>query len=469
MESESPEIDTVSIRRLLESGEITTVICAATDIWGRLMGKRLLIPTFLGVLDGDPIHASKYLFVVDMDMDPQPGFALTDWARGFDDFELVPDLSTFRVISWAEGTALVLCDCIDEKTREPLPISPRSILKRQIELARDAGFSVNCASEVEVFFFQDTYEEAWNKKYRDLRPIFYYRSDYHILQTTKDEWFISQIREDLNNSGIPIESSKGEWGLGQYEINLRYADALEMADRHSIYKTAIKEIAALNGLSATFMPKWSVDDVGSSCHLHTSIWSPDGSTPLGADANDPDHPSSLFGAYIGGQMAAARELTLLNAPTVNAYRRYIPDSFAPTRVSYGHDNRTCSLRLVGHGSSMRIENRLPGADVNPYLVMAAAIAAGLHGVASEMTLPEPCVGNAYDSDGEEVPVSYEDAIDAFSRSAVARSAFGDDVFEHLVQLYRHEAAAYARYLDGSGVDPAAGVTEWELTRYFERG
>ena len=271
-------VDPEQLEELFSSGRVDTVVCALADIWGRLMGKRVTPRTCRNLLHGERLHASNYLFTVDMDMEPQPGFALTDWERGFQDFAMVPDWSTLRLVPWLDRTALVLCDAVQENGEEPVEVSPRQILKRQIERAKAHGLKVFCGSEVEVFFFRDNYRDAWLQLYRDLQPMSYYRTDYHLLQTTKDEWLISQIRNGMEGARVPVESSKGEWGLGQHEINLVFADALEMADRHAIYKHGIKEIAALDGLSATFMAKWSAREVGSSCHVHSSLWDPTASS-----------------------------------------------------------------------------------------------------------------------------------------------------------------------------------------------
>jgi glutamine synthetase len=415
------------------------------------------------------LHASNYLFTVDMDMEPLSGFALTDWERGFQDFSMVPDWSTLRVLPWLDRTALVLCDAVQIHGDEPVEVSPRQILKRQIARAKEQGLRVFCGSEVEVFFFRDGYRDAWEQIYRDLHPMSYYRTDYHLLQTTKDEWLISQIRNGMEGAGVPIESSKGEWGLGQHEINLVFSDALEMADRHAIYKHGIKEIAALDGLSATFMAKWSAREVGSSCHIHSSLWDPDGREPLSADASNPGQCSETFNHYLGGLLATAREMAWMFAPYPNSYRRYVPDSFAPTTITWGRDNRTCAFRVIGEGSSLRVENRAPGADANPYLAFSATIAAGLSGIENKLDPGPEYAGNAYEADLARLPTSLEESIDAFSSSAVARDAFGGDVFDHLVHLARHEQQAFERYLYETGMDPNSGVTDWELRRYFERG
>jgi glutamine synthetase len=472
-------LDPQDLDRMLRDGEVDTVLCALPDLWGRLVGKRVAPRAFRRILnEGGGVNASLYLFVVDMDMEPLPGFALTDWDRGFQDFLMLPDLSTLRLVPWLERTALVLCDAVIERTGEPVEVSPRQILKRQIRLAADQGLAIKCGSELEVFFFTDGYRDAWARQYRELRPLSDYRADYHLLQTTRDEWLIKQIRLGMEAAGVPIEFSKGEWGLGQHEINMEYADALEMADRHVIYKHGIKEIAALSGLSATFMAKWSQDEVGSSFHIHSSLWDEADGAPLSWDLGDSLHVSKPFRHYLGGLVGSARELSYLFAPYVNSYRRYRPDSFAPTTITWGEDNRTCAFRLVGEGASFRIEDRIPGADANPYLAFAATIAGGLSGIAQKTEPPPITTENAYrDRAAPCIPESLEEAVAEFERSELARSAFGAAVHTHLSLLGKHEAAAFRAYLgtaaaaaSTAGGGPAQpGVTEWELRRYFERG
>jgi glutamine synthetase len=472
-------LDPQDLDRMLRNGEVDTVLCALPDLWGRLVGKRVAARAFRRILnEGGGVNASLYLFVVDMDMEPLPGFALTDWDRGFQDFLMLPDLSTLRLVPWLERTALVLCDAVIERTGEPVEVSPRQILKRQIRLAADQGLAVKCGSELEVFFFTDGYRDAWARQYRELHPLSDYRADYHLLQTTRDEWLIKRIRLGMEAAGVPIEFSKGEWGLGQHEINMEYADALEMADRHAIYKHGIKEIAALSGLSATFMAKWSQDEIGSSFHIHSSLWDEAGAAPLSWDHGDLLHLSKPFRHYLGGLVGSARELSYLFAPYVNSYRRYRPDSFAPTTITWGEDNRTCAFRLVGEEVSFRIEDRIPGADANPYLAFAATIAGGLSGVAQKAEPPPVTTQNAYrDRAAPCVPESLEEAVAEFERSELARSALGTAVHTHLALLGRHEAAAFRAYLKAAAAasGPEAvgqahtGVTEWELRRYFERG
>ncbi len=464
-------LDPRDLDLMLDDGRVDTVVCALPDLWGRLVGKRVTARTFRRLLrEGGGLNASLYLFLVDMDMEPQPGFALSDWERGFQDFLMLPDLATLRLPPWLEKTALVLCDAVIEQTGEPVEVSPRQILKRQIGRAAQRGLTVKCGSELEVYFFADSYRDAWAREYRELRPLSDYRADYHVLQTTKDEWLIRRIRLEMEAAGVPIEFSKGEWGLGQHEINLEYADALEMADRHVIYKNGLKEIAALSGLSATFMAKWSLDDIGSSCHIHSSLWDEAGSMPLSWDADAAQHLSQTFRHYVGGLMTSARELSFMFAPYVNSYRRYLPDSFAPTSVTWGEDNRTCAFRLVGEHAAARIENRIPGADVNPYLAFAATIAGGLAGIEQNTEPPPVTARNAYAEHGAPpVPSSLPEAVAEFETSELAGAAFGAEVHQHLALLARHELAAFRSQPADAGPAGQARVTPWELRRYFERG
>ena len=448
------------LRELFDRGELDTVVCAMPDLWGRLVGKRVRAKTFFDVaLGSEGLHGSLYLFCVDMEMDPQEGYALTDWERGFQDCRFTPDLSTLRVVPWMEKTAIVICDAHYEESDELVPVAPRSILKGQIERALKAGFSLKCAAELEFYLFRDSYQQAAEKRYQGLEPTSRFRADYHILQSSMDDWFIGKAREMISAAGVEVEFSKSEWGLGQQEINLRYTDALEMADCHLLYKTWIKELAALEGMSATFMAKPFFDDVGSSCHLHTSLWSVDGKKPIGWSANGRHHLSEIIDHFLGGLVATSRETSVCLLPNVNSYKRIQPDSFAPTAIAIGLDNRTCSFRLVGEQESFRVENRVPGADVNPYIAIAATIAGGLHGIHSQTPAPEPHRGNAYNEPSfERVPDTFTDAIAAFRQSKVARESFGDEVFEHLVHFFSVENDAFLRRC----------VTDWERVRYFER-
>jgi glutamine synthetase len=452
-------METQELEALVARGEIDTVLVAFGDLQGRLVGKRVTGHYFVDhLLHGErAIHACDYLLAVDVDMTPLPGYSFANWDEGYGDLAAVPDLSTLRRIPWLERTALVLCD-LEDDSHAPVEVAPRRILRRQVERAAAMGFTVKCGSELEFFLFRDSFEEAAAKRYRDLTPHSPYNEDYHILQTTKDEYLIRRIRNGMDGAGIPIEFSKGEAGVSQHEINLEYAGALEMADRHTIYKNGAKEIAALNGRAITFMAKWTMADVGSSCHVHVSLWDADGTTSLTFDDGDPDGLSQTYRWFLGGMLATTRELAWLSAPYVNSYKRYQPDSWAPTAVVWGDDNRTCGLRVVGRGPARRIESRIPGADANPYLTFAAAIAGGLHGIEQRIEPPPAFRANAYAAtDIERVPSTLVEAIDALAGSEVAVAAFGADVHAHMLNTARQEWLAFNR-----------AVTDWELQRNFER-
>jgi glutamine synthetase len=452
-------LDSDGLGRLIANDDIDTVLVVFPDLQGRLIGKRVTGHFFQDHVLADGVDACNYLLAVDVDMTPLPGYEYANWDKGYGDFVCRPDLATLRLIPWLEKTALVLCDLFDESSGAPVEVSPRRILQRQIERAHEAGYLINCGSELEFFLFRDSYEEAQAKGYANLDPHSAFIEDYHILQTTRDEYVIRAIRNGMDNAGVPVEFSKGEAGRGQHEINLRYADALEMADRHVIYKNGAKEIAGTLGRSLTFMAKYDMSECGSSCHIHSSVWSADGKKPLMHDASGPEQMSDVFRGWLGGQLAHARELAWLSAPTVNSYKRYQPESWAPTAIAWGRDNRTCGFRVVGHeGAGYRVENRIPGADANPYLAFAACIAAGLDGIERGL-VPSPVLeGNAYEAkDVERVPWHIVDAIDALEKSALAATAFGPEVHHHLVNTAKQEWAAFAHV-----------VTDWERRRCFEQ-
>jgi glutamine synthetase len=454
-------IDAKALEELAHAGEIDTVLCMFTDLQGRFVGKRVLPDFFLEeILGEEGLHACLYLLAVDMEMEPLPGYAYASWDTGYGDLRMVPDLSTLRVIPWLEKTALVICDVADEQTGEPVEVAPRQILKHQIERATQAGYTMKTGSELEFYLFKDSFEQLAERGYRDLHPSSSYIMDYHMLQTTKDEWIIRQIRNGMVGAGIPVEFSKGEFGKGQQEINITYREALECADNHVIYKHGVKEIAAMNGVAASFMAKWSMDEAGSSCHLHSSVWNDDGTESLMWDDVAPQHLSDTFRHYLGGLMSTAREMSWMFAPFVNSYKRYQLGSWAPTAIVWSRDNRTCGFRTVGEHKGFRVENRIPGGDANPYLAFAGTIAGGLHGISNKLEAPEMFVGNAYEAkDVPRVPSSLHEAIDAFEASDVAREAFGDFVFEHLLNTARQEQITFDNNC----------VTDWELARYFERG
>jgi glutamine synthetase len=458
---EQGKLDVRELEELARSGDIDTVLCMFTDLQGRFMGKRVLPHFFLEeVLGEEGLHACLYLLAIDMEMEPLPGYQYASWETGYGDFRMIPDLSTLRWVPWLEKTAMVICDIADEETGEPVEVAPRQILKRQVERAAQAGHVMKTGSELEFYLFKDSYEDLAQRMYRDARPSSSYIMDYHMLQTTKDEWIVRQIRNGMIGAGIPVEFSKGEFGKGQQEINITYSDALSNADHHVIYKNGVKEICAANGVAATFMAKWTMAEAGSSCHLHASVWNADGSESLMWDEDAPHHMSTTYRHFMGGLMSTAREMAWMYAPFVNSYKRYQLGSWAPTAIVWSRDNRTCGFRTVGHRTGSRVENRIPGADANPYLAFAATIASGLHGIQNAVEPPEEFHGNAYEAkDVPRVPTALHEAIDAFEGSEVARKAFGDFVFEHLLNTARQEQVIFDN----------TAVTDWELARYFERG
>src|ERR687894_1599377 len=384
---------------------------------GRLMGKRVHAEFFLEDSVEHGLEGCNYLLALEMEMDPVPGYALASWEQGYGDFRLEPDMATLRRIPWLEGTALVLADVRSHDGGDVKP-SPRQVLKAQVERAEALGYTPMFGSELEFYLLKETYEEAHAKHYRDLTPSVPYILDYHILATTYDEPFIRQIRNGMHAAGIRVETSKGEAWPGQHEINFRYADALAMADNHVIYKNGAKEIAHLNGCSITFMAKPDHTWIGNSCHIHSSLWR-DGENAFAGE-------SDVFKQYLAGQIAALKELAIFLAPTINSYKRFAAGSWAPTTLAWGHDNRTCGFRIVGHGGAVRTETRIAGADANPYLAFAALPAAGLNGIENDLELPPPLEGNAYESDAERFPSSLREAIAALEQGTVARTAFGDD-------------------------------------------
>ena len=447
------------LRRAVEEGHIDTVIAAFPDMYGRLVGKRITGHFFIEHVLAEGMHACDYLLACDMEMDPVPGYAFTSWETGYGDVRLVPDMTTLRVASWLEKTALVLCDVYDERTGDYVPLAPRSVLRQQVERARQLGYVAMGGSELEMYLFRDSYEEAAEKGYEDLTPMGWYIEDYHIFQGTKEEFIIGEIRRHMERSGIPVEFSKGEWGPGQQEINLRFTEFLEMADRHTIYKHAAKEIAWQKGCAITFMAKWDSRYAGSSMHLHASLWDLEGN-PLfpGEERVGPIEVSPLFRWFLGGWMAHLREIFAFYAPYPTSYKRYTSGSFAPTTIAWGYDNRTAAFRVVGQGSTLRIECRAPGADANPYLAFAATLAAGLDGIIHHVEPPPMLTGNLYQrSDLPQVPTSLREAIDALANSTWAREVFGDDVVDHYLHFFRTEQRKFDEV-----------VTSWERRRYFER-
>jgi glutamine synthetase len=445
------------LRGLVGRDQIETVIVGFTDHYGRLLGKRYDAETFVDDTASHGTHGCDYLLTTDMEMDPTPGYRFANWQKGYGDFHLVPDLGTLTIASWLEKTALVLCD-VKTTTGDDVPVAPRSILRRQIEAALELGFTARAASELEYYLFQHSYRQAADLDYRALQPAGWYFEDYHILQGTRTEPFTAAVRRHLKASGVPVETSKGEWGLGQHEINVRFADALQMADRHVLYKQCLKEVAEQMGQSVTFMAKFAADRAGSSCHTHVSLWRDGTSVFAGSADLDGVKCSESFRWFLGGWIAHVPEVMVFYAPNVNSYKRYVDASWAPTRVAWSYDNRTAAFRVVGAGSSLRIECRIPGADCNPYLAFAAALASGLDGIRNRIEPPACFTGDMYAArDLPHVPTRLDGATDLFAASAFASRAFGAEVVEHYAHFFRTEQAAYDR-----------AVTDWERRRYFER-
>jgi glutamine synthetase len=438
------------LRHLVERGEIDTVVVAFTDMQGRLLGKRLQAEFFVEeVGEGHPVEGCNYLLALEMEMDPVPGYAIASWERGYGDFAMQPDLATLRRIPWLEATALVLCD-VGWHDGSPVAPSPRQVLRAQVERAAELGFVPMLGSELEFYLLKETYPEAHEKHYRGLTPSVPYILDYHILATSYDEPFIRAIRNGMQAAGIKVETSKGEAWPGQQEINFRFADALTMADNHVVYKNGAKELAYLHGRSITFMAKPDHTWIGSSCHVHSSLWR-DGEPAFADD-------EVLFGQWLAGQIACFRELAVFLAPNVNSYKRFVAGSWAPTSLAWGNDNRTCGFRVVGHDAARRVETRIPGGDVNPYLGFAAVIAAGLHGIENGLEPPAALEGNAYEADVERFPSTLRDGIAALEGGTMARGALGDEVVDHYLNYARTEQELFDR-----------AVTCYERERFFERG
>src|SRR4051812_36129617 len=425
----APPLTVDALREAVAEGSVDTVLLAMTDMQGRLQGKRLNARHFLEDVLDHGAEACNYLLAVDVEMNTVDGYAISSWERGYGDFEWVPDLGTLRMVPWQPGTALCLAD-VRWSDGSPVGPSPRQVLRRQIDRLAERGLAAFAATELEFIVFRDSYETAWRKGFHDLEPANLYNVDYSVLGTARVEPLIRRIRNDMLGAGLRVENSKGECNLGQHEINFTYGPVLQTADEHAIYKTGAKEIAAQEDMAITFMAKYDERE-GNSCHVHLSLRRDDGS-PLFHD--DP----AAFERFMAGQLAALRELTLLHAPNVNSYKRFAAESFAPTAVAWGRDNRTCALRVVGHGAATRMELRMPGADVNPYLSLAAIIAAGLYGMENELPLEAAVEGNAYSSGKPRVPSTLHDAAELFAASSVAREALGADVVVHYLNYARVE-------------------------------
>ena len=450
------------LEELIRSGEIDTVLMVFPDLQGRLVGKRTTGRFFLQSVADAGTENCDYLIACDMDNNPVSGYRFASYEQGYGDMLARADWNTVRLIPWVEKTAMIMCDLLNVNTGELIEVAPRSILQRQVDEAAAMGLLPMVASEIEFYLFHDTYDEAHDKGYRGLRPHSPWLEDYHILQTTKDEYILGQIRRNLEAAGVPVEFSKGEAGKGQHEINLDYTTAVEMADRNSVYKTAAKEIAHLNGRSVTFMAKYDFSDTGSSCHIHSSLWSLDGTQALfdgHADGHHGQHGmSEMFQHYLAGLIATAREFSLLWAPTINSYKRFQLGSWAPTGIGWGVDNRTLGFRKVGHGKGTRVECRIPGADANSYFAFAGQIAGGLYGIRHELPLGDPYVGNGYEAtDIDRIPWNLPDAIALWEGSTIARECFGDEVHHHILTMAKAEWQAFNQ-----------SVTDWELRRYWER-
>ena len=437
------------LKDLVATGEMDTVVVAFTDMQGRLLGKRLHAEFFVDEMDaGHPVEGCNYLLALEMEMDPVPGYEIASWEQGYGDFGVTPDMATLRRIPWLEGTALVLGD-VGWHDGSPVQPSPRQVLRAQIERAESLGLTPMVGSELEFYLLRETYAEAHASGYTGLTPSVPYILDYHILATTYDEPLMRALRNGMQAAGMRVETSKGEAWPGQQELNFRFSDALTMADNHTIYKNGAKEIAFLHGCAITFMAKPFEDWIGNSCHIHSSLFRGDEAAFASDDA--------LFGQWLAGQIACAKELAVFFAPTVNSYKRYAAGSWAPTTLAWGNDNRTCGFRVVGHGKARRVETRIPGGDVNPYLAFAALIASGLHGLEQGLEAPPPLEGNAYESDAERFPSTLRDAIAALETGTMARAAFGDQVVDHYLNYARTEQGLFDRF-----------VTDWERKRYFER-
>jgi glutamine synthetase len=446
------------LHEAIDNHTIETVVVAFTDHYGRMVGKRFDADFFVESVQNHGTHSCNYLLTTNIEMSPVAGYNFANWELGYGDFHLVPDFSTLRVAAWLPNTAMVLCDLINEKSHQLIEIAPRSIFKKILQNAKNQGFETFTASELEYYLFENTYRQAHQQHYADLKPVGWYVEDYHILQGTRTEPFHAAVRKYLKLSGVPVENSKGEWGLGQHELNVRYAEALVMADRHVVYKQCLKESADAMGISVTFMAKFAADCAGSSCHIHISLWQNghnafDGHQPLG-----PVMCSDVFRWFLGGCIAHAPEVMVFYAPTVNAYKRYVDGSWAPTRLAWSYDNRTAGFRVVGSGQSLRIECRIPGADCNPYLAFAALLASGLDGIKNQTEPPAIFEGDIYAAAHlPRVPYTLAEATELFINSDFVKQTFGKPVVDHYAHFYKTEQKEFN-----------TAVTDWERKRYFEQ-
>lgn len=446
------------LKKKVAKSKIETVIVAFTDHYGRLVGKRFGADFFLKSAVKNGTHSCNYLLTTDMEMTPVEGFQSANWSQGYGDFHLVPDFNTLRIADWLEKTAIVFCDVENEAAHTPLSIAPRSILRQQLHVLTQAGYEAKAASELEYYLFEDAYRTAFEKNFHELKPVGWYLEDYHILQGTRTEPFHAAARKHLTKSGVPVENSKGEWGLGQHELNIEYAEILEMADRHIVFKQCLKELADSMGLSVTFMAKYHEEQAGSSCHLHLSLWKDGKNAFAGKKKIGSVQGSTIFQYFLGGWIKYVSEVMPFYAPTINSYKRYQDGSWAPTKLAWSYDNRTAGFRVVGKGESLRIECRIPGADCNPYLAFAASLACGLAGIREKISPPAIFDGNVYDAENlPTIPKTLTEATARFSKSNFVKKAFGKDVQAHYAHHFKMEQLAYEK-----------AVTDWERRRYFER-
>ena len=444
-----------ALRAGVADGSIDTVVVAMTDMQGRLTGKRIHGQFFLDEVLKHGTEGCNYLLAVDVDMNTVAGYEMSSWERGYSDFALVPDMNTLRLIDWQPGAVLVLAD-VQWLDHTDVVASPRQILRKQVKALNEAGMEAMCGTELEFVVFKDTYEEAWNKGYKNLIPVNQYNVDYSILGGSRIEPLLRRIRLSMANAGMVVESVKGECNFGQHEIAFKYSDALSNCDNHVVYKNGAKEIASEEGYALTFMAKPNEKE-GNSSHIHLSFRGLDGSMVM-VDEKDKEQGMSDVGRqFVAGQIAHLREMTLLFAPNINSYKRFVPGSFAPTAIRWGRDNRTCALRLVGHGPSLRLENRVAGGDVNPYLAVSGIIAAGLDGISKKMVLEPAFQGNAYESDSARLPSSMPEALELWENSSWIKEVFGAEVQAHYANMAKIEIAAYGK-----------AITDWELFRNFER-
>ena len=446
------------LRKRISTKKTDTVVVGFTDHYGRLMGKRYDAEMFVDSIVEDGAHSCSYLLTTDMEMEPVRGYRFANWELGYGDFHLIPDMTSLRVATWLPRSALVLCDVYDTTTHKPVAIAPRSILRKQTDAARALGFGTFAASELEHYLFRTSYAAVAKGELRDLTPAGWYLEDYHLMQGARTEDYHGAVRRHLKESGVPVENSKGEFGRGQHEVNVRYAETLTMADRHVVFKQCMKELADAMGVSVTFMAKIAPDQAGSGCHIHFSLWRKKRNAFVGKKRFGPIKCSDEFRWFLGGWIARVPDVMVFYAPTVNSYKRYVDASWAPTRLAWSRDNRTAGFRIVGDGESLRIECRLPGADCNPYLAFAASLASGLDGITNRTEPPEHFSGDIYSAQTlPRVPYTLAEATEHFGRSDFAKRAFGEDVVEHYLHFFQSEQRAY---------DMA--VTDWEVQRYFER-